>query len=83
MVSETLQWVQILNHCDENFQRVSSLQILTKFVQNPQSELWTSTDGDKYRSLPEYNFGHYPPSEADYPYSHISNLNADFFITQK
>ena len=73
--------VQILKHCDENIECASSLQFLMKVVQH--SEPWTSTEDDKYHSWPEYKFGHCPPSDADYPYIHISKLGADFFITRK
>jgi hypothetical protein len=75
--------VQILKHRDEDIKRVSSLHFLTIVMQTPPPEVWKSTEDDKYNSLPEYKLGHYPPSDADYPYIHISKLGADFFVTQK
>jgi hypothetical protein len=76
-----LKMEEILRHCEENIKRVSSLQFLMKVVLTPQSEPWTSTEDDKYHSLPD--IGHYSPPDADYPYIHISKLGADSFITQK
>jgi hypothetical protein len=75
-----LTTVQIVKYSDENTKRVSSLHFLVMVVQSPQSELWESNEDDKYHILPEYKFGHYPLSEADYLYIFTTNLMHKFSL---